>query len=66
MVQLHLGGGTPNFLSPAELERMTEALAKGFNLELEDDRDFSVECDPRYSVAVSTSKTLARARLQPH
>jgi oxygen-independent coproporphyrinogen III oxidase len=48
VVQLHLGGGTPNFLSPAELERLTEALAKGFNLELEDDRDFSAECDPRY------------------
>ena len=48
VVQLHLGGGTPNFMSPAELERMTEALAKGFSLELEDDRDFSVECDPRY------------------
>jgi oxygen-independent coproporphyrinogen III oxidase len=48
VVQLHLGGGTPNFLSPAELERLTVALAQGFNLELEDDRDYSVECDPRY------------------
>jgi oxygen-independent coproporphyrinogen-3 oxidase len=48
VVQLHLGGGTPNFLSPYELERLTVALAEGFNLELEDDRDFSVECDPRF------------------
>ncbi len=48
VVQLHLGGGTPNFLSPDELERLTVALAERFNLELEDDRDFSVECDPRY------------------
>lgn len=48
VVQLHLGGGTPNFMSIDELARLTEALAGGFNLELEDDRDYSVELDPRY------------------
>jgi oxygen-independent coproporphyrinogen-3 oxidase len=47
VVQLHLGGGTPNFLSIAELERLTGVLAERFNLELEDDRDYSVELDPR-------------------
>jgi oxygen-independent coproporphyrinogen-3 oxidase len=48
VVQLHLGGGTPNFLDIDELARVTGALAGGFNLELEDDRDYSIELDPRY------------------
>jgi len=47
-VQLHLGGGTPNFLGIDELERLTGLLADHFNLELEDYRDYSVELDPRY------------------
>jgi oxygen-independent coproporphyrinogen-3 oxidase len=50
VVQLHLGGGTPNFLDIDELARLTELLADAFNLELEDDRDYSVELDPRYLV----------------
>ena len=48
VVQLHLGGGTPNFLSADELARLTGALADNFSLELEDDRDYSVEIDPRF------------------
>jgi oxygen-independent coproporphyrinogen-3 oxidase len=48
VVQLHLGGGTPNFLAIDELARLTEALAGNFNLELEDDRDYSIELDPRH------------------
>jgi oxygen-independent coproporphyrinogen-3 oxidase len=48
VIQLHLGGGTPNFLAIDEMARLTEALAGGFNLELEDDRDYSIELDPRY------------------
>jgi oxygen-independent coproporphyrinogen-3 oxidase len=48
VVQLHLGGGTPNFLAIDELARLTEALAGSFNLELEDDRDYSIELDPRH------------------
>jgi oxygen-independent coproporphyrinogen-3 oxidase len=48
VVQLHLGGGTPNFLGIDELERLTGALADAFNLALEDDRDYSVELDPRF------------------
>lgn len=47
-VQLHLGGGTPNFLSIDELERLTGLLADHFNLEMADDRDYSIELDPRY------------------
>ncbi len=48
VVQLHLGGGTPNFLDIDQLARLTEALAGSFNLELEDDRDYSIELDPRH------------------
>ena len=48
VVQLHLGGGTPNFLSADELGRLMGALADRFSLELEDDRDYSVEIDPRF------------------
>jgi oxygen-independent coproporphyrinogen-3 oxidase len=47
-VQLHLGGGTPNFLSIPELNRLTASLARGFCLESGDERDFSIEIDPRY------------------
>ena len=48
VVQLHLGGGTPNFLSVGELTRLKESLARGFRLEGGDERDFSIEIDPRY------------------
>jgi oxygen-independent coproporphyrinogen-3 oxidase len=48
VVQLHLGGGTPNFLSLDELERLVNALAASFSLDEGDDRDFSIELDPRH------------------
>lgn len=46
--QLHLGGGTPNFLRPAHLSRLIEDLGRGFLLTSGADRDYSVELDPRY------------------
>jgi oxygen-independent coproporphyrinogen-3 oxidase len=46
--QLHLGGGTPNFLSPEQLSRLIEALGRGFLLSSRGDRDYSVELDPRW------------------
>jgi oxygen-independent coproporphyrinogen-3 oxidase len=46
--QLHLGGGTPNFLRPEQLSRMIEGLSRGFLLSASPDRDYSVELDPRY------------------
>jgi oxygen-independent coproporphyrinogen-3 oxidase len=48
VIQLHLGGGTPNFLEPGELARVMRALSGGFSLEPGADRDFSIEIDPRY------------------
>jgi oxygen-independent coproporphyrinogen-3 oxidase len=50
VVQLHLGGGTPNFLSIEELTRLTGSLARGFSLGPGGNRDFSIEIDPRYVV----------------
>jgi oxygen-independent coproporphyrinogen-3 oxidase len=47
LVQLHLGGGTPNFLSAAALARLIGQVARSFRLSRAADRDFSIELDPR-------------------
>lgn len=43
--QLHLGGGTPTFLRPVELDRLMTMLRARF--ELVDNGDFGIEIDPR-------------------
>lgn len=43
--QLHFGGGTPNFLSADQLQRLIQAIHERFTLA--DDGEFSVELDPR-------------------
>ncbi len=58
-IQLHFGGGTPNFLSAGELARLMEALARSFRLESGACRDFSIELDPRH-VADGLLDALAR------
>ncbi len=45
--QLHLGGGTPTFLSDAELAELIGSLRHGFTLRDDDSREFSIEVDPR-------------------
>ncbi len=47
VVQLHFGGGTPNFLAPAQLGQLVEKLSRRFNFSEVEDRDFSIELDPR-------------------
>lgn len=47
VVQLHLGGGTPTFLDDANLARLVESIGRAFRLDWEEDRDFSIEVDPR-------------------
>jgi len=47
VVQLHLGGGTPNFLGRETLARLLEGLGRAFRLSEAADRDFSIELDPR-------------------
>lgn len=51
VVQLHFGGGTPNFLPPAELGRLLESLDRQFHFSSDPKRDFSIELDPRSSSA---------------
>ncbi|QYR52525.1 oxygen-independent coproporphyrinogen III oxidase [Lysobacter soyae] len=48
VVQLHFGGGTPNFLSPAQLGEVVEVLRGQFNFSRARDRDISIELDPRF------------------
>ncbi len=43
--EIHLGGGTPTFLSPSELGNLIGDLCK--DVELTSDYEFSVEVDPR-------------------
>ena len=51
--QIHLGGGTPNFLSPEQIMRLGAIISEYF--EIADGCEFSAELDPR---------TLARAKVQ--
>ena len=44
-MQIHLGGGTPTFLSPKQLERLFSSLNKNFSIAT--DADISIEIDPR-------------------
>jgi oxygen-independent coproporphyrinogen-3 oxidase len=45
VTQLHWGGGTPTFLSDAQMTRLMEAT--GSHFELANDGEFSIEVDPR-------------------
>lgn len=67
VLQLHLGGGTPNFLRPSELDELLESLGRHFNFGASALRDFSIEIDPRYvqegDVAAYAALGLNRASL---
>lgn len=45
--QLHLGGGTPTFLSHDELRRLMDSINQHFSLLDDDSGDYSIEIDPR-------------------
>lgn len=45
--QLHLGGGTPTFLSDAELAELMRFIRHGFTLLDGKSREYSIEVDPR-------------------
>lgn len=45
--QLHLGGGTPTFLSDKEMVQLWEFLKTQFDFLPEDEGDYSIEIDPR-------------------
>jgi oxygen-independent coproporphyrinogen III oxidase len=48
VIQLHFGGGTPNFLSPAQLREVVDALRSQFRFAGREDADISIELDPRF------------------
>jgi len=45
--QLHLGGGTPTYLSPEQLDRLMDQLHRDFTLPMNGSQEFSLEIDPR-------------------
>jgi oxygen-independent coproporphyrinogen III oxidase len=47
VIQLHFGGGTPNFLSPDQIADFVAYLQQYFNFSSSSSRDISIEIDPR-------------------
>jgi len=47
VVQIHFGGGTPNFLSPLQLREVVDTLRHHFRFAKRCDRELSIELDPR-------------------
>jgi oxygen-independent coproporphyrinogen-3 oxidase len=45
--QLHFGGGTPTYLNDKQLDDLMSKLRNAFNFDESDDREFSIEVDPR-------------------
>ncbi len=60
VVQLHFGGGTPNFLSPDQLAETVDVIARHFQLARGQQLDCSIELDPRF-VSPQDIAVLARA-----
>ena len=47
-IQLHFGGGTPNFLSPQQLGDLVQSLRRHFHFADHRESDISIELDPRF------------------
>jgi len=47
VVQLHFGGGTPNFFTPSQLRATVQDLRDHFRFSADSQRDISIELDPR-------------------
>ncbi len=47
VTQLHLGGGTPTYLTQEQLTDLMDTLHSAFNLDMSEQRQFSLEVDPR-------------------
>lgn len=48
VIQLHLGGGTPNFLTTECMQVLVDGLRERFRFSGSPQRDFSIELDPRF------------------
>ncbi|WP_444907212.1 oxygen-independent coproporphyrinogen III oxidase [Microbulbifer sp. SSSA008] len=57
VTQLHLGGGTPTFLSDSDMRRLMGGLAEVFDLRPGDGVEYSIEADPR-TLELETLDTL--------
>lgn len=55
--QLHLGGGTPTFLSDEQLTKLIQHLTSRFTFSESESADYSIEIDPR-ELGPNTLKTL--------
>lgn len=49
VTQLHLGGGTPNFLDALQMAELTDQLGNAFRFAAPSEREFSIEIDPRHA-----------------
>ena len=47
VIQLHFGGGTPNYLTPTQLRCTIDVLKRHFRFSEDPSRDISIELDPR-------------------
>ncbi|MEO8670685.1 MAG: oxygen-independent coproporphyrinogen III oxidase [Tahibacter sp.] len=55
VIQLHFGGGTPNFLDIAQMRDLVESLDQHFSLSRHAEREFGIEIDPRFADAAYVS-----------
>ncbi|MGA9333785.1 MAG: oxygen-independent coproporphyrinogen III oxidase [Rudaea sp.] len=51
VVQLHFGGGTPNFLDTRQMHELMDSLARHFALSRSSAREFGIEIDSRFADA---------------
>ncbi|HET8941460.1 MAG TPA: oxygen-independent coproporphyrinogen III oxidase [Rudaea sp.] len=51
VVQLHFGGGTPNFLDARQMSELMDSLERHFAFARTPTREFGIEIDPRYADA---------------
>ncbi|AZE72309.1 Coproporphyrinogen III oxidase, oxygen-independent [Pseudomonas synxantha] len=56
LTQLHLGGGTPTYLTREQLADLMGCLHQAFDMDDSDDHEFSIEVDPR---------TISTEQIQP-
>ncbi len=59
VIQLHFGGGTPNFLSTAQLREVVDTLRRQFHFSDSPGRDISIELDPRFITPVEIGELAA-------
>ncbi|MEO8803995.1 MAG: oxygen-independent coproporphyrinogen III oxidase [Rudaea sp.] len=51
VVQLHFGGGTPNFLDARQMSELMDSLERHFAFSRTSSREFGIEIDPRFADA---------------